>query len=219
MPNNEYTPLPIKEYPAFMKKHRNVRNAVIFSAVSCVLLLLQLILMKRNPINIVFDVVIPISAAFTFGCYAITMAMDRPVILICPPTVYFVSLLINQLISVEVGVEDTYPVFTFLELIPYLFFCVSVSTDKLKKVTDKVVQGGCVLTAATGVAVTILSVFFEITLYKRSANYIARTFGFVCSLFAVMFIYLAMIELLKISGCDKRIRPKRLKKRRTRKHS
>ena len=61
-------------------------------------LLLQLILMKRNPINIVFDVVIPISAAFTFGCYAITMAMDRPVILICPPTVYFVSLLTTSLV-------------------------------------------------------------------------------------------------------------------------
>lgn len=217
MSTNEYPTLPISEYPAFMKKHKNVRNAVIFSAVSCVLLIVQLILMKRNPINVVFDVVIPITAAFTFGCYAITMAMDRPVILICPPTVYFVSLLVNQLISVEVGVEDTYPVFTFLELIPYLFFCISVSTDKLKNITDKVVKCGCVLTAATGVAVTILSVFFEITLYKRSSDYIARTFGFVASLFAVMFIYLGMIELLKISGCDKRIRPKRLKKR-PRKH-
>ncbi len=215
MQTNEYGALPLKEYIPFMKKHKNVGNAVLFSAISCVLLIFQLILMKRNPINIVFDVVIPITAAFTFSCYAITMAMDRPVILICPPTVYFVSLLINQLISVEVGVEDTYPVFTFLELIPYLFFCVSVSTDKLKKVTDKIIKGGCVLTAATGVAVTILSVFFEITLYKRSADYISRTFGFVCSLFAVMFIYLAMIQLLKISGRDKRIRPKRLRKRQT----
>lgn len=212
--------MPIKEYPAFMKKHKNVRHAVIYSAVSCLLLICQLILMKRNPINIVFDVVIPITAAFTFGCYAITMAMDRPVILICPPTVYFVSLLINQLISVEVGVEDTYPIFTFLELIPYLFFCISVSTDKLKKATDKIVKSGCFLIIATAVCVTILSVFFEITLYKRSTDYIARTFGFVCSLLAVLCIYLAMIELLKISGCDKRIRPKRMKPRkRTKKMS
>lgn len=221
MPNNEYNPLPLKEYIPFMKKHRNIGIAVIFSIISCILLIVQLILMKRNPINVVFDVVIPITAAFTFGCYAITMAMDRPVILICPPTVYFVSLLINQLISVEVGVEDTYPIFTFLEIIPYLFFCISVSTNKLKKATDKVIKGGCILTAATGVAVTILSVFFDITLYKRSTNYISQTFGFVCSLFAVMCMYLGMIELLKISGCDKRIRPKRREKqkRKSKKHS
>lgn len=205
--------MPIKEYPAFMRKHKNVRYAVYFSALSCLLLIFQLILMKRNALNVVFDVVIPITAAFTFGCYAITMAMDRPVILICPPTVYFVSLLITQLISVEVGVEDTYPIFTFIELIPYLFFCISVSTDKLKKVTDKIVKGGCVLTAATAISVTILSIFFDITLFKSNANYVVRTFGFACGLLAVMCMYLAMIELLKISGCDKRVRPKRMKPR------
>lgn len=203
--------MPISEFPAFLRKHKNVRHAVIYCAVSCVLLLVQFFLMKKNPLNVLFDVIIPITAAFTFGCYAITMAMDRPVILICPPTVYFVSLLITQLISVEVGVEDTYPIFTFIELVPYLFFCISVSTDKLKRFTDKIIKAGCVLTLATALAITILSIFFDITLFRSNVHHIARTFGFACGLLAVLCIYLAMIELLKISGCDKRIRPKRMK--------
>lgn len=204
--------MPLSEYPAFLRKHKEIRHAVIYSLISCVLLIVQFILMKRNPINVIFEVIVPITAAFTFGCYAITMAMDRPVILICPPTVYFTSLLINQLISVEVGVEDTYPIFTFLELVPYIFFCISVSIDKLKKFTDKVVKGGCFLIVITALCVIILSVFFEVTLYKGSRDYIVRTFGFVMGLLAVLFIYFGMIELLKISGCDKRVRPKKSRK-------
>ena len=126
--------MPIKDMPAFVFSHKHIRNAVYYSLASCMLLLLQLLLMDKNVLNVVFDIIIPFTAAITFGCYAITMAMDRPVILICPPTVYFVSLLINQLIAVEVGTEDTYPFIIIAELIPFTFFCISAATDKFKKI-------------------------------------------------------------------------------------
>ena len=88
--------MPLREMPAFVFSHKHVLRAVICALLSCFLLIAELILMKSSVIGIVFDVIIPFTAAVTFGCYAITMAMDRPFILICPPTVYFLSLLINQ---------------------------------------------------------------------------------------------------------------------------
>ena len=90
--------MPIKEMPAFIKSNKNVRDTLLYCTLSCICLFLQLILMDKNAINIVFDILIPFSASICFACYAITMAMDRPIILIYPPTVYFVSLLINQLL-------------------------------------------------------------------------------------------------------------------------
>ena len=68
------------------------------------MLIVQLILMKSNAIALIFNIIIPFTAAITFGCHAITMAMDRPVMLLDSTIVYFVSLLLNQLVSVEIGV-------------------------------------------------------------------------------------------------------------------
>lgn len=204
--------MPIKDMPAFVKKHKEVRHTIYCCIASCIFLILQLILMNKNPLNIMFDVLIPIMAAFTFGCYAITMAYDRPVILTCPPTVYFVSLLVNQLIGIEVGVEDTYPYIVFIEIIPYIFFCIAVSTDKLKKVTSKILKVSCFLMIIASITVFVLSAFFRISVFHTPATYMKSTFGMICSFMAIMFIYIGMDILLIISGTDKRVRIPRKQK-------
>lgn len=198
--------MPIKDMPAFVKSHKNVKNAILYSGASCVCLVLQLILMDRNAINVVFDVIIPFTAAICFACYAITMAMDRPIILICPPTVFFVSLLINQLISVEVGVQDTYPFITMIEMIPYAFFCVCVATCKFKKITDIILRVFGIGLVIASVVLAILAVFFRIIIFINRVHYLMNTFAMISAFFAVVFIYSAMIELIKIAGIEKRVR-------------
>ncbi len=193
--------------PAFVFSHKEIMQAVICALVSCFLLIVQLILMPRTLISVIFDVVIPFTAAITFGCYAITMAMDRPAILIYPPTVYFVSLLVTQLLSVEVGVEDTYPVFIFVEFIPYLFYCFSVATGRLKKVTRGVLIGGCVVIALFIVAVCVLAAVFRIMLYAH----VSQTFALAAGMLSVLSIYIGMLAQLKIAGCEKRQRRRRIR--------
>lgn len=196
----------IKDMPSFVFSHKIVKNAIIYSLISCAFLVVQLFLMKRNAFNIVFDIVIPFTAAVTFGCYAITMAMDRPVILICPPTVYFVSLLIKQLIEVEVGVEDTYPFITLLEMIPYIFFCICVATGRLKKITLVVLKIFTATAVVVSVVIGVLAVCFRIVIFSDRKYYLFNTFAMISSFFAVLFIYTTMIELLKIAGIEKRVK-------------
>ncbi len=198
--------MPIREMPAFIMSHKNVKQAIIYCIACCACLVTQLILMDKSAISVVFDIIIPFTAAICFACYAITMAMDRPIILICPPTVYFVSLLLNQLISVEVGVRDTYPFITLIEMIPYAFFCVSVATCKFKKITDiilKIFGTGLII---TGFILAILAVFFRIIIFINRVHYLMNTFAMIAGFFAIIFIYAAMIELLKIAGIKKRNR-------------
>ncbi|MBQ9946606.1 MAG: hypothetical protein IJO68_08800 [Clostridia bacterium] len=192
--------------PAFVKSHKNVRNAILFCTACCVCLFLQMILMDKNAINIVFDILIPITASVCFACYAITMAMDRPIILICPPTVYFVSLLINQLIAVEVGVKDTYPFITLIEMIPYAFFCVCAATCKFKKITDIVLRIFGIGLIIASIVLAVLAVFFRIIIFINRVHYIMNTFAMIASFFAVVFIYSAMLELIKIAGIEKKPR-------------
>ncbi len=202
--------MPIKEMPAFIKSHKNVRNAILYCIACCICLFLQLILMDKNAINIVFDIIIPFTAAVCFACYAITMAMDRPIILICPPTVYFVSLLINQLIAVEVGVKDTYPFITMLEMVPYLFFCICVATCKFKKITDIIIKFFCIALSLSGLILIILAVFFRIIIFINRTHYIMNTFAMVMGFCACLFIYATMLELLKIAGIAKKSRKDRI---------
>ena len=98
--------MPLRDMPGFVFSHKNVLNTILYAFGAFFLLILQFIFMKRDVLAVVFDVIVPLTACVTFGCYAITMAMDRPVILIMPPTAYFSSLLIRQLIAVEVGMAD-----------------------------------------------------------------------------------------------------------------
>ncbi len=196
--------MPIKDMPAFLATHKNVRNAVFYSSATCAFLFIQLLFMTKSPLNILFDVIIPFSGAIVFGCYAITMALDRPIILVCPPTVYFTSLLINQLIRVEVGVEDTYPFFTLFELIPYAMFCISATTGKLKKISDIVLRFFCIALTLLSVVIALLSSIFSINLF--STNYTSNTAGMICGFMASFFVYMTMIELLKISGDEKKPR-------------
>ena len=192
--------MPLREMPGFIRSNKNVFNAVICSLIIGFFLILQLILMKRTILTVVFDVIIPFTAAVTFGCYAITMAMDRPFILICPPMVYFISLLINQLFSVEVGVGETYPIFTLVEIIPVLFYCISAMTCKLKTLSTVVLKICCGLILATICVLLILALFFRITLYSQ----VTQTFALASGMMAVLFIYIGMIEQLKIAGIKKR---------------
>ena len=198
--------MPIREMPAFVKAHKNVKNALIYTVCSCGCLLLQLLLMDKNAINIVFDIIIPFSAAVTFGAYSITMAMDRPIILIYPPTCYFVSLLINQLISVEVGVQDTYPFVTMIEMVPYAFFCVCVATLKFKKTTDIVLRIFSIGLICASFVLSVLAVFFRIIIFVNRVHYMMNTFAMIAGFFSVIFIYAIMFELIKIAGCEKKIR-------------
>lgn len=201
--------MPIREMPAFIKAHKNVRNAILYCIACCVCLFIQLILMDKNAINVVFDIIIPFTAAICFACYAITMAMDRPIILICPPTVFFVSLLLNQLIAVEVGVKDTYPFVTMIEMIPYLFFCICVATCKFKKITDIILKIFVALVIVSGVILIVLAVFFRIIVFINRTHYIMDTFAMVMGFFACLFVYMAMIDLVKIAGTEKRVRIKK----------
>lgn len=198
--------MPLRDMPAFVKSHKNVRNAILFCSACCVCLFLQMILMDKNVINIVFDILIPITASVCFACYAITMAMDRPIILICPPTVYFVSLLINQLIAVEVGVKDTYPFITLIEMIPYAFFCVCAATCKFKKITDIVLRIFGIGLIIASIVLAVLAVFFRIIIFINRVHYIMNTFAMIASFFAVVFIYSAMLELIRIAGIEKKPR-------------
>ncbi len=198
--------MPIKDMPAFVKSHKNVKNAILYSLAACICLVIQLVLMDKNAINIVFDVIIPFSACICFACYAITMAMDRPIILICPPTVFFVSLLINQLIWVEVGVQDTYPFITMIEMIPYAFFCVCVATCRFKKITDIVLRVFGIGLIIASITLAILAVFFRIIIFINRTHYLMNTFAMISAFFAVVFIYSAMLELIKIAGTEKKIR-------------
>ncbi len=198
--------MPLKEMPAFIMSHKNVKQSIIYCCASCFCLLLQLILMDKTAISVVFDIIIPFTAAVCFACYAITMAMDRPIILICPPTVYFVSLLLNQLISVEVGAKDTYPFITLIEMIPYAFFCVAVATCKFKKITDIILRVFGIGLMITGLILAVLAVFFRIIIFINRIHYLMNTFGMIAGFFAVIFIYATMIELLKIAGTKKRNR-------------
>ena len=200
--------MPIKEMPAFIKAHKNVKNSIIFCSLSCLCLFIQLLLMDKNAINIVFDIIIPFSAAVCFGCYSITMAMDRPIILICPPTVYFVSLLLNKLILVEVGVKDTYPFITMIEMIPYAFFCVCAATCKFKKITDVVLHIFSIGLMCASVILAILAVCFRIIIFINRTHYLMNTFAMISGFFAIIFIYFAMIELIQIAGAQKRQRKK-----------
>jgi len=194
--------MPIREMPAFVFSHKNVLRAVISALAAMFFLTLQFVFMKRSILEVVFDVIVPFSACVTFGCYAITMAMDRPVILIMPSTVYFISLLIRQLIYVEVGVEQTYPIIVLLELIPYVFYCISVSTDKLKTATKYVLWAGCILISVFVVVLLVLLIFFQVMLYSNARYTVALIFGTL----AILCIYLGMLEQLKISGTKKRVR-------------
>ena len=198
--------MPLRDMPAFVKSHKNVRNAILYCTACCVCLFLQMILMDKNAINIVFDILIPITASVCFACYAITMAMDRPIILICPPTVYFVSLLINQLIAVEVGVKDTYPFITLIEMIPYAFFCVCAATCKFKKITDIVLRIFGIGLIIASIVLAVLAVFFRIIIFINRVHYIMNTFAMIASFFAVVFIYSAMLELIRIAGIEKKPR-------------
>ena len=199
--------MPLKDMPGFVFSHKQVRNAVLYSLASCMLLLLQLILMRRTLITVMFDVIIPFNGAVIFGCYAITMAMDRPAILIYPPTIYFVSLLVSQLLSVEVGVEETYPVFIFVEFVPYLFYCISVGSGKIKKVTRGVLIGSCAIIVLFIIVACILAQVFHFTLYSR----VNQSFAFAAGLLSTLCIYLGMLEQLKIAGCQKRGRLKKIR--------
>ncbi|MBQ7639070.1 MAG: hypothetical protein IJS90_09240 [Clostridia bacterium] len=177
-------------------------NAVVSALAAMFFLVLQFVFMKRSILEVVFDVIVPFSACVTFGCYAITMAMDRPVILIMPSSVYFISLLIRQLIYVEVGAGQTYPVIVLLEMIPFIFYCVSVSTLKLKTATKYVLWGGCILISVFIIVLLILLIFFKIMLFSNARYTLALIFGTV----AILFIYLGMLEQLKIAGIQKRVR-------------
>ena len=198
--------MPIKEMPAFIKSKTNVKNSLIFCTLSCVCLFIQWILMDKNAINIVFDIIIPFTAAICFACYSITMAMDRPIILICPPTVYFVSLLLNKLILVEVGVKDTYPFITMIEMIPYAFFCVCVATCRFKKITDIVLHIFSIGLMCASVILAILAVCFRIIIFINRTHYLMNTFAMIASFFSIIFIYFSMIELIKIAGIKKHLR-------------
>lgn len=195
----------ISEMPAFVFAHKHVRNAVICALASSLMLVIQLILMKSNAVALIFNIIIPFTAAITFGCHAITMAMDRPVMLLDSTIVYFVSLLLNQLVSVEIGVEETYPVFTFLELIPFVFFSVSVTTDKIKKLSRRVLEAACVILLAASLSIAILAVFFNMKLFS-DRSYLKYTFSMICGFLSVVFMYLGMDELLIISGTQRRVR-------------
>ncbi len=198
--------MPIREMPAFVRAHKHVKNALVYSICCCICLVIQLALMDKNVINIVFDIIIPFSASITFGCYAITMAMDRPVILIYPPTCYFVSLLINQLISVEVGVQDTYPFITMIEMIPYAFFCICAATLKLKKTTDIILRIFSIGLICASFILSVLAVFFRIIIFINRVHYLMNTFAMIAGFFSVVFIYAIMFELIKIAGSEKKPR-------------
>lgn len=204
--------MPLKDMPAFVMSHKHVKYAIGYCIASCICLFLELILMDKNAINVVFDIIIPFSAAVCFACYAITMAMDRPIILICPPTVYFVSLLINQLIAVEVGVRDTYPFITMIEMIPYFFFCVCCATCKFKKLTDTVLRIFGVLLVIASIILAILAVFFRIIIFVNRTHYLMNTFAMISSFYSIVFMYSAMLELVKIAGVEKRVRVHNKKK-------
>ena len=121
-----------------------------------------------------------------------------------PPTVYFTSLLINQLIRVEVGVEDTYPFIILLELIPYAMISISAATGKLKKISDIILRVFCIALTLTSVVLALLSSIFSISIF--STDYISNTAGMICGFIAVFFIYMTMIELLKFAGDEKKPR-------------
>ena len=195
----------IREMPAFVFAHKHVRNAVICALAASLMLVVQFMLMKSGAVALIFNIIIPFTAAITFGCHAITMAMDRPVMLLDSTIVYFVSLLLNQLVSVEIGVEETYPVFTFLELIPFLFFAVAATTDKIKKLARQVLEIACVLLLAGSLAIAILAVFFNMKLFS-DRSYLKYTFSMICGFLSVVFMYLGMDELLIISGTQRRVR-------------
>ena len=194
--------MPLREMPGFVFSHKNVLRAVLCAITAFLLLILQFIFMRKQILEIVFDVIVPLTAAVTFGCYAITMAMDRPMILIMPVTAYFTSLLIRQLIYVEVGVTETYPIITLLECIPYLFYCVSVCSGRFRKVTKYVLWGGCILIALFMVVLISLWFVYQIMLFSNPDYTLALMFGSL----AILFIYLGMLEQLQIAGIQKRSR-------------
>ena len=194
--------MPLREMPGFVFSHKNVLRAIICALSAFFLLVLQFAFMKRTALEVVFDVFVPLTACVTFGCYAITMAMDRPVCLIMPPTAYFSSLLIRQLIYVEVGVGETYPIITLLEFIPYVFYCVCVSTCKIKKVTKYVLWGGCILISVYMLVILVLLIFFKIMLFSKAQYTVANLFGTA----AVLCIYIGMLQELPIVGIQKRVR-------------
>ena len=196
--------MPLREMPAFVFSHKNVLRAVICALAALFMLLLQFIFMKRTILEVVFDVIVPMTACVTFGCYAITMAMDRPFILTMPPTAYFLSLLIRQLIYVEVGAGETYPVITLVELVPYIFYCVCVSTGKFKTATKYVLWAGCILLSLFILVLLVLLIFFKIMLFSNTRSTVAMLFGNA----AILFIYLGMLEQLPIAGTEKRVRAK-----------
>ena len=203
--------MPIREMPAFVFSHKHVRNAVIYALAASFMLIVQMILMKSNAIALIFNIIIPYTATITFGCHAITMAMDRPVMLLDSTIVYFVSLLVNQLISVEIGVEETYPVFTFLELIPFIFFAVAVSTDKIKKLARRILEIACVIIIVSCLAIALLAIFFNMKLFSEG-YYLKYTFSMISGFLGVFFMYLGMDELLIISGTERRVRVPRKEK-------
>ncbi len=203
--------MPIREMPAFVFSHKHVRNAVIYALLASLALVVQGVLMKSNAIALIFNIIIPYTAAITFGCHAITMAMDRPVMLLDSTIVYFGSLLVNQLISVEVGVRETYPIFTFLELIPFIIFSIAAATDKLKKAARRILRISCVLILVSCLAIAVLAIFFNMKLFTEP-SYLKYTFSMIGGFFGVFFMYLGMDELLIISGTQRRVRiPKKQK--------
>ena len=200
--------MPIKEMPAFVFSHKHVRNAVYCALAASFALVAQLILMKSGPVALIFNIIIPFTAAITFGCHAITMAMDRPVMLLDSTLVYFVSLLLNQLVSVEIGVQETYPVFTFIEWVPFLFFAVAVVSDKGKTLARRVLQasGGLLLVASAVIAA--MAIFFNVKLFADRL-YLKYTFSMICGFFSVAAMYFGMEQLLIISGTTRRVRKPR----------
>jgi len=189
----------INEMPKYAKDNKPLGLSFIFCTLSVIMLIVQLVLMKRTAFNVIFLFLTPALAVGAYGFHGITMTEDRPTMLTLMPFTYFTSLLLNELIAVEVGAIDTYPYIPLLECIPLIVFCFSVSTGKLKAVSQRILLIWVILLGIASLSLAILAIFFNLAI-THERNYLKATFAIISGFLAVIFLYLSMYQVLFLAG-------------------
>lgn len=178
---------------------KQLGRGFIFCYVSVAFMVAQLIMMNRTAFSIIFLFLIPGIAVGAFAFHCLTFTENRPTMLILMPMSYLLSLLLNELIAVEVGAIDTYPYIPLVEFVPFFAFAFSVATNLGKKPAKIFLKIWMILTGIASAVLVVLTIFFNLKI-THEINNIKATVAIVCGFGGVGFLYAAMYELIDLAG-------------------
>lgn len=181
------------------KEKKQLRMGFVFCCISIIFLVLQVILMNITALNLIFLFLIPGISVGAFAFHCLTLTEDRSTMLSLMPMCYLLSLLINELIAVEIGAKDTYPYIPLIEIVPLLLFIFCVSTKRAKTKTKTVLKIWICILILASITLTVMTLFFNLKV-THEINNIKATFAIVSGFGGVAFLYAAMLEVINLAG-------------------